>query len=240
MFYKKSNFRQPNTIEFEIIEILNKRTRSSNRELFFLFLILDLGIWASIFLFFSENWFLGILMIFLGIVVSLLLFGFRETIKETNVQNSHLVCKDEGEWKIEIKGTSKTQHFVSMINDKKIAMIIPTMSTPPEYGKPKNIMYEYVQLLESEPTFGYNFYFISINENGLEKKHLTYLKNLKSIGLFSIISCCCFIVFLILAVGSDFSMNFAIYGCIILLFPFLRTIYAWIHNKKLKKELLKH
>lgn len=240
MFLKEHYFRKPNNIEQDIISITIKNTRSMYIEMFVVFLVLDIAIWSLIFLLFSENWFLGCIFILIGIMLSFFLNSFRKTIKKCSINNSCLIYFEQGEWKIELQGSGKTQHYVSKVNNKLISLLVPDMYEPPKNGESKNIKYEYVQIFDTPPLFGHNSVFISIEGNTLGTKHLHYMKNIKPVGLFSIILVCVFSVILLLYLMSSFTITFCLYICLILLYPFIRTIRAWINNKKLKKELLKN
>ncbi|SNR15180.1 hypothetical protein [Tenacibaculum jejuense] len=240
MFLNEPKFRKPSEIEQKIIDICIRNTQKSYIQIFIVFLILDIVIWSITFIFFSESWFMGILMVLIGIVISLFLLGIKETIEDTKINCSYLVFSDKGEWKIEIEGkTAKSQHYVSKVNDKKIVMPVPYMSTPPLYGKPKNIEYEFVQLFDSAPIFGNDSIFIAIDGKGLENKHLNYMVRLQPIGVLSIITISCFFVFLMLCIISSFSMDFALYGCLVLLPIVIHTFIKWRNNKKIKEKLMK-
>ncbi len=232
-------YRKPTKIEQSIIERCLTHTLYIYTEIFIFFTILGITIWWLVFLSFTENWFLGLITLALAIVISLFLLVVWDVIKETKTSCSHLVYSEKGEWKIEIQGDSaKTQHFVSKVNDKKIVMPVPKMYTPPEYGDPKNIEYEYIQILESPPPFGSNFLFMSIEGNNLEKKHLDYLNHIRYVGLFSIVLNVCFIVSLIFYFYSGLKMiMFPLYISIFLFLHFIISIFIWSNNRELKKEL---
>jgi len=235
---KNTNTRKANEIEQFIIERVIRNIRILHIELLIVLGSLDLILWYFAFLFFTESIIIGLIQLLLALVVGLFTFSIWDVVKNAKIK-SYSIHADQGEWKIEQEGTTaKTTHYISKINEKKVAMITPGMADMPKYGHPKHITYEYITLLESPPPFGHNHVFISIENKKLTEKHKIYIQRIKPIGVLSIISCATFCVLIVFCFMIEFDNSLLSYFCLGLFMIFLRTLWRWNHNTKLRKKLL--
>ena len=229
--------REPNEIELFIIKTYVKNIRSLHIGSFVVFGILDLALWYFTIIVFSENWILGFFMLILALLLTLLAWSIRETIKETGKTRSYEIVSTKGQWSLEIRGSGKTRQLKSIVNNEIVTMIVPGLATPPKHGEKRDIQYEYVKILDHSPTFGAHKLFVSIDDNVLICRHKEYVEKAKVIGIPSILSIPIFFCFTLFNLVSGFEFQWAIWLWLGLIFPCMRTIFHWIENKELRLKL---
>jgi len=139
-------------------------------------------------------------------------------------------------WRVSGQGSGKTLHYLSKVNDRTIASIIPGMAKTPKLGEIQNIKYEYVTLFDA-PLYGHDNMFISIDDKKFTEKHKIYMQQLKPFGLLSIILSIAFLPILVICILMEFKELTFSYVCLGLFVIFLRTVIRWRYNYKLKKKL---
>ncbi|MBJ2175845.1 hypothetical protein JBL43_16445 [Aureibaculum sp. A20] len=235
----RKNTRNPTTIEQFIIERCVRNTRIELFELFILVLACDLVLWHLTFLGFAYGFMTGLIGLIFALIIGIFLFSVWLTIKDSNI-SSYQIISDQGTWNIVFEGVSvKTRYPVSKVNGNSITMVTPDMATVPKYDETKNIEYEYVKIFESQPIFGYNKMFVSIDGKGFAEKHKTYIEKIRPIGILSIILSVAFCVILIFCIVTAFDSPSLSYLCLGLFFIFIRTIIILVYNNNLHKKLNK-
>ena len=122
-----NNTRDPNTIEQFIIEQHLKHARISYFEMFIFFGVSDIVFWCFTFLFFSESFMAGFWALIFAVILGLISLAIWQTIKKTNAK-TFKINSDKGEWTLKAEGSGKTLHYLSKVNDRTIASIIPGMA----------------------------------------------------------------------------------------------------------------
>ncbi|MGJ8659460.1 MAG: hypothetical protein ACSHWV_06375 [Cellulophaga fucicola] len=235
---KSSRF--PNKIEQSIIERCARNIRILHIEFFILAILLSIVFWYFTYLFFCENFFLGVLILVFDIVLAFYTLAIWITIKDAKVKPTYLINSEKGQWKILLKGTNaRNMHYSSEVDGKRITIITPDMITIPKKEETVNIEYEYVPIFNSPPLYGYNNIFISINKNRFTEKHKTYINKLKPVGILSVILSIAFCVLFTFCVIIEFNDSLLSYISLTLYFIFIRTVVILIYNKQLKRNLMK-
>lgn len=146
---------------------------------------------------FIDSWLMGLFSILLALVFGIMVWILYAVIKDLTRIKSFKVFSASGEWSMESEGSGRTYHFKSKVNGENICMIVPGMGTLPKIGEKKQVKFEYVNLLDYTPPFGYSRCFVSIEGNEMEQRHADYMNKIKQIGLLSIILSIFFAVFLV-------------------------------------------
>lgn len=238
----KSIGRIPNDIEQDVIERCVENTKEGYIGMFVFFGILDLALWILIVLILTELSFSGFFIAIILFILALLILLFELTLYQELKSLSKLkkdkrfeILSDKGTWTIKEEGTGKMRQNVSIVNGKKLKMLAPYFyAGPTKVGDCKEILYEYVEIIDAPIVGGCEGWFISINGRVLEQKHKDYIAKLKPIGILSIVSS---IVFL----GSIFFIQFNSWlinlVSVLTFLVFFRTILCWIVNYNLRLGL---
>jgi len=237
------NMRTPNVTEQFIIKQVVKNIYSTNIGIFILFAILGATLLYLTFIGFKQSILIPLMMLLLDIAMLIFLFatglflsGAKKILQNKDF-SSYKIHSDHGEWSIEFEGASaKTRHPVSKVNGDKITMVFPEKDSVLKYDEIRSIEYEYVEIFEIPPVFGYSKIFISINGKKFTEKHKNYIQNIKPIGILSLVASITFCVILCFCFAIQFESVWMLYICLVLSVIFFRTIIILRNNYQLRKK----